>query len=146
LQPEKYSKFCMKRAISMSFLLLAGIFLLAHAVIPHHYHNQVPDFTWKSLHQNDNNRTGNQPVDPNYPTDDCFLKKIGVRFDSNGQMLTSVDNDIKLLPDLMPLFPFNRIVEITSLEGLSCYKKPYLLSCHTDFISQSTGLRAPPLQ
>ena len=130
----------------MSFLLLAGIFLLAHAVIPHHYHNQVPDFTWQSLHKNDNPHTGNQPVEPSYPTDDCFLKKIGVRFDNNGRMLASVDNDFKLLPGLTPLSPFNRIVEITSSEGLPFYQKPYLLSCHTDFISQSTGLRAPPLQ
>ena len=32
----------MKRKVSILFLLLANLFLLAHAVVPHHHHESVP--------------------------------------------------------------------------------------------------------
>ena len=85
----------MKRALSLSFLLFANVILLAHAVIPHHYHNQIPDISWGSIHKNDETHTSNQCIDPNCPIhgveEDCFLEKLGVRFDSNGQILSSID-------------------------------------------------------
>ena len=31
----------MKRSVSIIFLLLANVFLLAHAVVPHHHHDSV---------------------------------------------------------------------------------------------------------
>lgn len=32
----------MKRSVSIIFLLLANVFLLAHAVVPHHHHDNMP--------------------------------------------------------------------------------------------------------
>ena len=32
----------MKRKVSIMFLLLANVFLLAHAVVPHHHHDSMP--------------------------------------------------------------------------------------------------------
>ena len=32
----------MKRKVSIIFLLLANVFLLAHAVVPHHHHDSMP--------------------------------------------------------------------------------------------------------
>jgi hypothetical protein len=32
----------MKRSVSIIFLLLANVFLLAHAVVPHHHHDSMP--------------------------------------------------------------------------------------------------------
>ena len=32
----------MKRSVSIMFLLLANVFLLAHAVVPHHHHDSMP--------------------------------------------------------------------------------------------------------
>ena len=32
----------MKRTVSILFLLLANVFLLAHAVVPHHHHDSMP--------------------------------------------------------------------------------------------------------
>ena len=140
----------MKRAFATSFLLLANMILLAHAVIPHHYHRQIPDITWSFLCENSNSHTANQCTDPNCPAhgvvEDCFLKKIGVRFNNNGQLKSSIDAKIKLLPCFHALFADMRITEIDNIESLPFHQKPYLLSHHTNFISHSFGLRAPPLQ
>jgi len=138
----------MKKAFAISFLLIANMILLAHAVIPHHYHHQIPDITWSFLCENGNSHTANQCTDPDCPAhgvvEDCFLKKIGVRFNNNGQLKSSIDTDFKLLPCLLSLFAVTPIIEIDNLESLPFHQKPHLLSHHTDFISHSFGLRAPP--
>ena len=139
----------MKRTLSLSFLLIANIVVLAHAVIPHHYHNQIPDITWSALQKNNDSHTANQCTDSNCPIhrveEDCFLKKIGVRFDSKGLMLSTVDADFELFPCLVSLFSVIRIAEIDDLESLPFNQKPYLRFSHTDFIARSSGLRAPPV-
>lgn len=37
----QFIKLRMKRSVSIMFLLLANVFLLAHAVVPHHHHDSV---------------------------------------------------------------------------------------------------------
>jgi len=139
----------MKRAFAISFLLISNMILLAHAVIPHHYHHQIPDITWNFLHKSDTTHPANQPADSNCPIhgveEDCFLKKIGVRFDSKELMLSSMDVDFELFPFLVSLFSDFRIPDIFDLVNLPLNQKPYLLSIHIDFISHSPGLRAPPI-
>ena len=132
----------MKRALSVSFLLLANIVVLAHAVVPHHYHNQIPDITWGFLHKH----THCQCADPNCPfhgmSEDCLLKKICVRFGSDKQALSSFDSNV---PCLIPLYSIASMSGLIDLIGVPFSLKPYLLSYHTEYIAHSLGLRAPPV-
>ena len=110
-----------KKAIALSFILLANAILLAHAVMPHHHHDD-----------------GNK-------IEECPLKAVYVRFDNN-KSLVDLSNDNSIQYPVLFLFPVNPVVEITKLESLPFRQKPYLLSYHTGYISQSIGLRAPPVK
>jgi hypothetical protein len=68
-----------------------------------------------------------------------------MRFGSDKQLLPFIDFNIELLPCLLPLLSVNITVDINELEGLPFSPKPYLLSGYSATISQSIGLRAPPV-
>jgi hypothetical protein len=146
-----------KKAVSFSFLLLASMILLAHSLIPHHHHNQIPvalnianhehgsDATHDHHHHDDaapaehnDNSHGHEVIE------DCLLEKAFVRIGSDRQAFQTLDFNFDLLPCLLPLFSGYSISQITD-NGLPFRQKPYLQSFHTDYISQSLGLRAPPV-
>jgi hypothetical protein len=121
----------MKKAISVSFLLLANIVLLAHAVVPHHYHGQVPVISCDFQHeQNDDTNDHN----------DCLLSKVYLRFGGDKQLLPFIDVNAELFFCLLPVFSDG----FSNLETLPFRYKPYLQFLYLAQISQSLGLRAPP--
>jgi len=118
-----------KKIISLSFLLFAGTIILAHAVVPHHYHNGLPFIT----DNHDVHHSHNQ--DQN--VEDCFFSTVYVRLSNDQQLFQLLD--FNLQPCFLTLFSDYFICKIEKSKF-----KTYLLHYHTEYISQSLGLRAPP--
>ena len=141
----------MKRAIALSFLLLANIALLVHAVIPHHHHNELTvcffatTCTDSAKAHKHTHGSDCQHHHDGSGMEECPLKKMFVRFENNKLFDDlRLDNDIQY--PVLFLFPIHPIVEITGLKDLPFRQNPYLLSCYTDYIAPSLGLRAPPVE
>ena len=128
----------LKRAIALSFLLLAGTLILAHAVIPHHHHDGLPVVAAHDEHE------GNAP---DHNTQECWLLPMfKVRLGNDKQMCQSPDFDHDLLPCLLTLFSDYAAYQIKNDAGSLFVQPPYIQLLHTAFIVCSAGLRAPPHQ
>ena len=121
----------MKRALSLSFLLLAGIVILAHAVIPHHHHNGI-SFLSDAAHPEHDDAHEN-----------CLMSKIYVKINNEKQKTQLHDFDFDLSPFV---FADDAISQTKFSNYLAITQKPYLLFDYTELIARSAGLRAPPLQ
>ena len=136
----------MKRVISISFLLLANVIILAHAVIPHHHHDGLI-FLLTAAHQEHDDHDGEQDHTCNYPpchdgAEECLSSTLFVKLDQNKQLF---QQDFEILPCVFSLFLDYSIPQIVDNVGLPFRQKPYLIFYHTEYISQSLGLRAPPI-
>jgi hypothetical protein len=145
----------MKRAISLSFLMLANMFLLAHVVIPcQHDHDTIicacfltdfhADCAKSHEHTHDTDR---QHHNDDFPTEECPVDTDVDLYVRHAKIKPDVefcfDGAVKY--PVLSLFPMNPVVEITDPEGLPLRQKPCLLTGHTGYISRSLGLRAPPV-
>lgn len=145
----------MKKGIILTSLLLAGMILLAHSIVPHHHHDMVAVALLNVFHpsKNDTDRFANthqnehkgQHTDHNAHkiSEDCLLKNIYVK--GNKDQQTALDNSSFSLYPYLVLFCLSTppILNENSVD-LFCRRKPYSVSYHIMFISQATGLRAPP--
>jgi hypothetical protein len=140
----------MKKALTLSLLLLANITLLAHSTIPHHYHNGIPvtvsgiyDVDTEEAHVHDYRHHHHEPN--NATVEDCLLDKVCLRADNSNLLLnaSSVYNAFPLL--CLPLLASVCADRPTDLSPLPFAQKPYTQSYHTTFIAHSLGLRAPPI-
>ena len=135
--------------MALLFLLLANTVLLVHVSIPHHHHNEAAvcfstnhGADQEEMHKHAHN-SGCQHHHDGSEMEECPLKEVYVRLENNKLLVdVSLENDFQY-PVL--LFSFNPIDRITDLKGLPFRQNPYPLLCYTDHISQSLGLRAPPV-
>ncbi|MDR0367738.1 MAG: hypothetical protein LBH82_01185 [Bacteroidales bacterium] len=146
----------MKKIVSISFLLFANIILLASAVVPHHHHSYDPSVIYFA-HQDHCVAVGHCCEEANLPTDqqgdthnqtdtdDCLLQQSYINAGNNKQLSPSPDLGFDVLPCVLSLLFGNIVPNTDHLQGLPFRQKPYLHSYHTEFISQSLGLRAPPV-
>jgi len=148
----------MKRAISLSFILLANIILLAHAVIPHHHHDTIPVVIIshhehdRKAHEHHHHHDDNEPVNSCDASDshahngfeDCILANLFFRLENERQEFQTVNCDFGLLLWLSPLLSGYELPPIINDTGLPFRQHPLQPSYFTDYISQSLGLRAPP--
>lgn len=138
----------MKRAIALSFLVLANMAILVHVVIPHHHHNNFV-ICFLTSHCTDDEEASGHPYDCNHHqhnddgTEECLLlTEMYIKIDNNRSVVDlNFHNDFQY-PVLLLLV--NPIIKITDLENLPFRQTPYLLSYYTEYIARSTGLRAPP--
>ena len=144
------SGFSIKKAIALSFLLLANTIILAHAIVCHHHHDAIP-ITLAATHHDDNCDSHDaQPIDPCNNSychgciENCSLIKIYIRFNNERQLFQLHDFDFDRPSYTLTLFSDYSIPLIADDVGLPFRQKPYLLSYSTEYISQSLGLRAPP--
>jgi len=122
----------LKKALCCSILLFANMILLAHAVIPHHYHDGIPFF--------DNHHEHSQyPHNEEESIEDCFFSRVHIRLDNDKQVFHSLDFD------LFSCFLTLSILKIADNNSLLFEQKPCLLSFYNEYISSSLGLRAPPV-
>jgi hypothetical protein len=142
----------MKKALTIFFILIANIILLAHAVIPHHHHEssvcidselrQPADFAC-------NHKTSqhNQEHNGDEGAGDCALR-LALFLPSNQQKhdCKCVNNSDKHVQ------PDNNQAILANPEQIAFVPKinstaqiPLKTSFHYDFVSASNHLRAPPI-
>ena len=141
----------LKRAVSLTFILLANMVLLVHVIIPcQHDHDTIICACLLSDLDMDSEKAHEQPLDSEShqhgdgcPMEECSVdlyfrhKKVKSAIDF------SLNRDVQFIVSF--LFSICPVVEITDLEGSALRQKPYLLTCHTVYITRSLGLRAPPV-
>ena len=123
-----------RKAISLSFLLLAGTIILVHAVIPHHHHNGI-SFISEATHPEHDDLH-----------EICLLSNIYVKKSNENQTFQFHGFDFDTLPWGFTFFSDVIIPQSTDDDCLVSGQEPYLLFHHTKFIARSSGLRAPPFQ
>jgi hypothetical protein len=124
------TKFSIKKAISLSFLLIVNIVILTHALIPHHHHHGIPVIPVAAQHDN------------SHPDDPDNSEVVYVRLNNEKQLIQSLD--FNYFPSFFTLFAGFTVENITADSGRPFKQKPYLLSYNTACIAQLHGLRAPP--
>ena len=134
----------MKRALSLSFLLFANIFVLVHLVVPHHYHeNTGVCFSLhcqdsKEAHRHEPIETQTHKHDGNPFSDECSIDIIYAPADKNEKyVFLHVKSDLGYI----------LIADSYFVENSPVYfrQNSYAPIFYTDYISQSLGLRAPPI-
>ena len=144
----------MQKAIALSFLLIANIILLAHAVVPHHDHENMRICFFDS-HCKDCNGTHHdadcETPAQNHQDNACSNKCCNIDnvFDSN------TDGKVRIICHkqaqcdyrhtlYMLISNASNIQKFNNDALLLCLYKPYVVISLTDYVSQSKGLRAPP--
>jgi len=124
-----------KRAIVLSFLLLANTIILAHGIIPHHDHEGVP-YILLIAKQHDDNRADNHAEDAK----SCILSNVFTRLNNNREIFPLQNIDFNMLPCILTLYTDSFTPKINGKNCFTFIQKSYILS----FIARSSGLRAPP--
>ena len=152
------TRLSIRKAIALSFLFLANTMILVHAVIPHHHHDGLT-FMLTGVHQrhdcnshNDHHNCNDAQSGKNcnYPLcdgniEDCALATIYVRFGNDRPSSQLHDFDFELLPCIFILFFEDFEHPIADDVGLPFRQNPLVPSQYPEYISQSLGLRAPPV-
>ncbi|MDD2306806.1 MAG: hypothetical protein PHP53_19045 [Prolixibacteraceae bacterium] len=141
-----------KRTTALFFILLANIVLLAHTVVPHHHHERLVCIIGahcqdNSIAHNHNTSEHNHQHDGENSSESCALKQaVVVPINSlrhEFKCLGCDDDHSKfvhfqaiLFSDEFPLF-----VPLTIQNA----QIPLITSSHSNFVSASIGLRAPPV-
>ena len=138
----------MKKTISLSFLLLANMIILAHSVVFHHHDsrlhivlcdaNQVHECDRRS--EQHNNCPASKDKNKCCAIENCLLSVFITKDDGFKQTEPVVNNLDIILNAILAC----QTINITDLSGLPFWQKPYLPLFYSTFVSQSSGLRAPP--
>ena len=141
----------MKKAIALSFILLANMIILAHAVVPHHDHDDMTICFFGS-HCDDCNVTHNPTECETHTHHDhtcsdkcCTIDNIFDPTDNKAKAIYHIHANCDCWQTLY--FLTLNIVDIQDCIDdtlLLFLHAPYIDTCHTDYVSQSLGLRAPP--
>lgn len=138
--------------MSIFFILLANIAILAHAVVPHHHHNKVfaaivnvlDDDAQKALnHSHDSERHHH---DPN--SEECAINETVVAAVFRLQKDNSLDSGSFDFGCQFDLFSADIVVGMAASEllgSLPFVPKPYIAGSHLDYVARAIGLRAPPI-
>ena len=140
-------------ALRLIALLLANIVLLAHTVLPHHYHETGICFM---LHCNDSKEAHTHDDydwhthEGNPYAENCYIDDVykvttgGVKTTCKTTCYTGVKCGCKLVlfPLILDYLSINYAIDVTQIPFEF---KPCVLSYYTEFIVGVLGLRAPPL-
>lgn len=143
----------MRKKISLTFLLIAGLVLLAHSVTPHHHHKKMLAglvSLWNEngeqlQHFKDDQKDHNkaQKHSAHELSEDCLLNSVYLQV-GNDKKFISDTSGTSHIPDFFFLFTQISQIDIHPDGYVPFIQKPYLSSCYSAFITHSVGLRAPP--
>ena len=149
----------MKKAITLSFLLLANIIILVHTFVPHHRHNQISftldassgklcdDATYEYCCDDDimiTQQEGNSHHH-HHTLKECVLESATTFTRINDNKRTFQLFNFNLLSVLFSLPSEHSLFRITDNVGAPFRQKPYLQFYYIEYLSLSLGLRAPPI-
>jgi hypothetical protein len=139
----------MKKAITSSFLLLAGMVMLAHVVILHHHHDKssvcfltVNCTDGEEAHKHSRDFDCYQCNNDGGRMEEC-LPEVYIR-PANHKLIAGLNLNNYIQHPAESLLLNDSVAETACLYGLHFNPDPCPAACHTDYISDSSGLRAPP--
>jgi hypothetical protein len=141
-----------KRTTAIFLILLANIILLAHAIVPHHHHHE--QVCIESTHcQNDSKAHNHNAYTPDHEhdgdtgTENCVLKQAVTipanNFKQEVKCYACDDNYAPFVHFQAILFNNERISFVPKI--ISIAQILLKTSSHSNFVSTSLGLRAPPV-
>lgn len=141
----------MKKAISISFILLANIVIFAHAVVPHHHHNRVfaaivtvlDDDARILFNHSHNAESHHHDTD----SEDCAIYESVAGAVARLQKDNSQDHgtiSFEFQPDLFVVDIANIWDADPFVKNLSVLPTPYMVGAGLDYYARALGLRAPP--
>ena len=150
----------MKRALSIWFIMLANVLILAHAVIPHHHHNKVLvaivnvlDEVPLDNHSHGHGHHHGEATHQHAEGEDCLVSEAvaaaTLRFQTDQS--THQVNPTQPLPDSGHYLLLCAIVcyfdPSLNLFNVNKVRKkwPYLPHGHAQYVARASGLRAPPV-
>ncbi len=141
-----------KRTTALFFILLANIVLLAHTVVPHHHHKEQVCIENEhcqndSLAHKHNTPEHNHQHDGENSSESCALKQAVVvpanSLRHEFKCLGCDDNHSQLVYFQAILFVSEYISFVPKI--ISIAQIPLITSSHSNLVSTSSGLRAPPV-
>lgn len=139
----------MRKAISVFFILLANMVILAHTVVPHHHHNKVfasvvSLFDGDAQHKSEHHHGTTHHHNDTDKSEECLINEVYVatfRVQDDAEIAQPLHINL----DWHPLFAITSFSSgIPILQAFSFRQKPYIELIHPIFITHSSGLRAPP--
>lgn len=145
----------LRKQITLTLLIFANIFLLAHTVLPHAHHDGIVCFSL--VEQQDQCDCGENHGDVdscccghdkhahnhNHNAEDCDLKNIVLRHDN------AVHDDFipcdHCLSLLYNIYSLNDLFSVEPECGRQIEYKPYLITYIPPFVGTNSSLRAPPV-
>lgn len=139
----------MRKAISIFFILLANIVVLAHTVVPHHHHNKifvaivnVLDGEVQDVLNHHHDDTHPHETNP----EDCAINETLAAAASRLQKDECLDFGTFDFDSHLDLFVTDIMASVVPepVGDLPFIPKPYTAGNHLDFVARAIGLRAPP--
>ncbi|NQU35230.1 MAG: hypothetical protein HQ521_18545 [Bacteroidetes bacterium] len=139
------------KILSISFVVIANILLLANLVIPHHHHESeicvdVSHCDSDNDKHHDVSSSHKHDHDSNSKNDHCALNQVYIVATDNVRQDYShviISNSNYELPDFLSLF-FNYESQ-ASKRDITTNQYYYPSYSYCNFVSTSKGLRAPPI-
>lgn len=141
-----------KRLITLSLLMLANIFLLAHTVLPHSHHDGAVCFSLEEIvHQHNcsgqHDNVGNTCCEHKHhhhsASEDCNLREIVLR--QNNDLHDDILPCANCLSLLFTINPLSELYLEAPEFGQRLEQKPYLENYIPPFVGSIKSLRAPPV-
>lgn len=146
-----FSKFWMRKVISILFLLVASLVILVHAVVPHHHHHNAACFEQTIHREKEHSHHGEEACCEHGQEKDihnCLLADIEVLLPQKPYLKNQATAIIKKINSQK----FQQTAILTPLENIvlkipiTCYHfSPHIGLCQPQMVGFSCGLRAPPI-
>ena len=135
-----------RKVISISLIFSVNIFLLAHAILPHHHHNGIPHFVFHPTEEHHHSQDDCCCSHGEAEDDSClFDQDVDVFFKSEDHYEHSCCVGHTDFSKLLTAILFTSSYNVSALwQDTPLLVPPYLISYHTDPVVSSAGLRAPP--
>lgn len=140
----------MKKALALFLMIVANFILLAHAVIPHHHHDEVACFTFPIEehhgHECEHHDTGNKH-DDDCDGDCCLLNDLlaiipdGYKHDD---LIFSILKDDHASSDILVNVYLSIQSKPLNKAAKTMRYRPYLAKLLPSAAGHGIGLRAPP--
>lgn len=144
-----------KRFITFTLLLLANVFLLAHAVLPHVHHDGVVCFSLQEIKGHHHCTEGHTDAcdccceqnketshHHHHNSEGCDLKEVVVRHDTSDEEIIPCESCLLLM---YTIYPLNDLFLVEPEYEARLPYKPYLISYISPYVGSIQSLRAPPL-
>lgn len=129
-----------KRTAALFFISMAYFIIMAHAVVPHHHHNE-----WiciQSSHCADAHHSDEKSTSEHDHEDDCILVQLVVRPASQDNQVSVPDCLLQWNTDAV--LPAASDEQISGLDDIQSHLIPLPASSYILFASAALVMRAPP--